>query len=67
VKNTVYAAEKTRAQRHRDAAKGGYVYLAPGPPKPKPECRGCPYGRDHPCIGWCTRKVMREAGLLPCE
>ena len=20
-------------------------------------------GRDHPCIGWCTKKVMREVGL----
>lgn len=38
-------------------------YLISLPPKPKSECDGCPYGRDHPCIGWCTKKVMREVGL----
>ena len=32
-------------------------YLISLPPKPKSECDGCPYGRDHPCIGWCTKKV----------
>ena len=30
-------------------------YLISLPPKPKSECDGCPYGRDHPCIGWCTK------------
>ncbi len=39
-------------------------YLISLPPKPKSECDGCPYGRDHPCIGWCTKKVMREVGLI---
>lgn len=24
------------------------------------QCDGCPYGRDHPCIGWCTRKILRK-------
>ena len=38
-------------------------YLISLPPKPKSECDGCPYGRDHQCIGWCTKKVMREVGL----
>ena len=38
-------------------------YLISLPPKPKSECDGCPYGRDHPCIGWCTKKVMREVGI----
>ena len=38
-------------------------YLILLPPKPKSECDGCPYGRDHLCIGWCTKKVMREVGL----
>lgn len=23
----------------------------------------CPYGRAAPCIGWCTKEVMRAAGL----
>lgn len=35
-------------------------YLISLPPKPKSECDGCPYGRDHPCIGWCTKKVNRS-------
>lgn len=28
------------------------------------ECMDCPYGRDSPCIGWCTKGVMRSVGLL---
>lgn len=28
------------------------------------ECKGCPYGRDFPCIGWCTKEVMRAIGLI---
>ncbi len=31
---------------------------------PISECRDCPYGRDSPCIGWCTKEVMRAVGLL---
>ena len=27
-------------------------YLISLPPKPKSECDGCPYGRDHPCVKW---------------
>lgn len=27
------------------------------------QCDGCPYGQVHPCIGWCTKKIMREIGL----
>ena len=38
-------------------------YLISLPPKPKSECDGCPYGRDHPCIGWCTKKVISKAYL----
>ncbi len=34
------------------------------PPLPS-ECDGCPYRKVQPCIGWCTRKLMREMGLLP--
>ena len=30
---------------------------------PVSECTGCPYGRDSPCIGWCTKEVMRTVGL----
>lgn len=27
--------------------------------RPKSECDGCPYGRYDPCIGWCTKEVLR--------
>ena len=30
---------------------------------PVSECEGCPYGRAAPCIGWCTKEVMRASGL----
>ncbi|MFQ7159306.1 MAG: hypothetical protein ACLRPX_06660 [Ruthenibacterium sp.] len=43
--------------------KDNCYYLIAVPPKPKSECDGCPYGRAHPCIGWCTKKVMREVGI----
>ena len=38
-------------------------YLTAVPPKPKSECDNCPYGRVQPCIGWCTKKIMREIGI----
>ena len=38
-------------------------YLISVPQKPKLECDGCPYGRDHPCIGWCTKKILKELGV----
>ena len=39
------------------------------PPKSQPtatisECDNCPYGRDSPCLGWCTKEAMRSVGLL---
>lgn len=27
------------------------------------DCDNCPYGRDSPCIGWCTKEVMKAVGL----
>ena len=38
------------------------------PPLPQPtvtvsECNNCPYGRDSPCIGWCTKDVVRAVSL----
>ena len=36
-----------------------YYRISP-PPKLKSECDGCPYGRAQPCIGWCTKKLLRE-------
>ena len=26
----------------------------------QPKCDGCPYGRDTPCIGWCTKELLRS-------
>lgn len=31
---------------------------------PVSECTDCPYGRDSPCLGWCTKEIMRSFGLL---
>ena len=69
----VYAADKpsdchycyywTNGRKGCRLGRNNCYYLISLPPKPKSECDGCPYGRDHPCIGWCTKKVMREVGL----
>ena len=70
---TVYAADKpddcrfcyfwkNRKQGCRLGKENCY-YLISVPPKPKTECDGCPYGRDHPCSGWCTKKIMRDVGV----
>ena len=24
------------------------------------ECDRCPYGRDAPCIGWCTKEILHS-------
>ena len=24
----------------------------------KAKCIDCPYGRDAPCLGWCTKEIM---------
>lgn len=31
--------------------------------KSKSECDNCPYGRAQPCIGWCTKQIIRELGI----
>ena len=36
-------------------------YYSKPDPAPKPitgKCAGCPYGRDFPCIGWCTKDIL---------
>lgn len=68
-----YTEEKPQSCRycyfHMDSKRGCTLgeknchYLITTPPKPKSECDGCPYGRVHPCIGWCTKKILREAGI----
>ncbi len=42
-------------------------YLISAPPPPKSECEGCPYGLHHPCIGWCTKKILKETGVYQHE
>ena len=37
-------------------------YLIQTPDKPKSECDGCPYGKNQPCIGWCTKKILQKSG-----
>ena len=44
--------------------KGNCYYLIREAPKVPSECDGCPYGRDHPCIGWCTKKILKECEVL---
>ena len=34
---------------------------APDRPPGHP-CRGCPYGRDTPCLGVCYRKLLKGSG-----
>lgn len=69
----IYAKDKPKDCRYcyfwRGKRKGcklgeeNCYYIIKAKPKPKSECDGCPYGRVNPCIGWCTKKVMREMGL----
>ena len=57
----VYAADKpsdchycyfwTNGRKGCRLGRDNCYYLISLPPKPKSECDGCPYGRDHPCIG----------------
>lgn len=35
-------------------------YLSDTSEKPKSDCDGCPYGRNHPCIGWCTKQLLQD-------
>ena len=45
-------------QRGCCLGKENCYYLIAVPSKPKSECDGCPYGRDRPCIGWCTKQLL---------
>lgn len=67
---TQYAADKPSDCRYcyywKNTRKGCslgkancYYRISP-PPKSKSDCDGCPYGRAQPCIGWCTKKLLRE-------
>ena len=67
----VYAADKPsdckfcyfwRGTTGCTMSKHGCYYLIQEPDI-KTECDGCPYGAHQPCIGWCTKKIMREVGI----
>ena len=54
----------SRAEPHCAYGKGQCFYSLPDPVrKQKPvisECTDCPYGKHAPCIGWCTRELLRS-------
>ncbi len=37
-------------------------YLIDDKPRKKSECDDCPYGKCGPCIGWCTKEILRSVG-----
>lgn len=43
-----------------ELGKENCYYLLPdeAPKKPKSRCDSCPYGRVHPCIGYCLIDIM---------
>ena len=67
---TVFAADKPSDCRfcyywnNKESAcflgKDKCYYLITTPQMQKSECDGCPYGQYYPCIGWCTKKILRE-------
>lgn len=72
VQNVSYAADKPndcsncyfwKGKKGCGLGKENCYYLICVPQEVKTECDGCPYGRDHPCIGWCTKKIMQELGI----
>lgn len=43
--------------------KSNCYYKQPKVKSPVSECDGCPYGKASPCIGWCTKELLRSIGL----
>ncbi len=37
-------------------------YAQPARKTSRSECDDCPYGRCAPCIGWCTKEILRSVG-----
>lgn len=48
--------------RHSCTLDACYYEKPPGWTTPKSECDDCPYGRCSPCIGWCTKEILRSIG-----
>ena len=61
--NKKYAAEKPEDCSLCSLGKENCYFIISEPEKEKSDCDGCPYGRVHPCIGWCTKQIMREIGI----
>ena len=32
----------------------------PPPPSIPPRCKGCPYNREPPCVGYCIKKLTEK-------
>ncbi len=49
------------APQHPPRRNGEDVIYTSKPPAPveHSECDGCPYGRVSPCIGWCTKELLK--------
>lgn len=70
-----YAAEKPRDCRYcyfwKDCKTGCILgpencyYIVKAPEREPSPCDGCPYGRDRPCIGWCTKKILGQLEVIP--
>lgn len=70
-----YAADKPRDCRYcyfwKNKKRGCILgeencyYLITEPDRPLTPCDGCPYGRDRPCIGWCTKKILGQLEVAP--
>ena len=50
-----YERLMTQIPNERRAAENPPPAFPPGHP-----CRGCPYGRNTPCLGVCFRKLIRR-------
>lgn len=68
----VYAADKPNDCRYCYFWKNNGVgcesgtenrYYRVQPKKAVSECSDCPYGRASPCIGWCTKQILKEMGI----
>lgn len=46
-------AQKPSARQRREKE--------PAPSLPG-RCRGCPYGRDRPCVGFCMKALLSDTG-----
>lgn len=48
--------------RHSCTLKSCYYENNRSRKAPRSGCDDCPYGRCGPCIGWCTKEILRSIG-----